>query len=276
MVLTNAAPRLPADTVIAVTAPLAESVVRAEDRCFVLHSWSAQAEIDPLPIARVGRGVALLGLHRKALPRLLVSAHQHQHRYQHPKLVAAIKAQADRLCMISPVFANDVRGRAARLIVERAPENMDKVFFTNGGAEANENAIRMARLHTGRHKILAAYRSYHGATAGAIALTGDPRRWPSESVAPGIARYRGPYPYRTAFHSTSDAEESERALQRLSDTIAVEGPSTIAAIILETVVGTNGILVPPARLLCWRTRTLRSALHCHDRGRSDVRIWSLR
>ena len=119
------------------------------------------------------------------------------------------------------------------------------MFFTNGGAEANENALRMARLHTGRHKVLAAYRSYHGATAGSIALTGDPRRWPSEPGLPGIVRYWGPYPYRSAFHAQGEAEESERALQHLRDLIMVEGAHTVAAIILETVVGTNGILVPP-------------------------------
>jgi len=119
------------------------------------------------------------------------------------------------------------------------------VFFTNGGAEATENAIRMARLHTGRHKVLAAYRSYHGATAGAIALTGDPRRWGAEPGIPGIVRYWGPYLYRSAFHATTPEEESQRALQHLRDLIMVEGPANVAAIILETVVGTNGILVPP-------------------------------
>jgi taurine--2-oxoglutarate transaminase len=119
------------------------------------------------------------------------------------------------------------------------------VFFTNGGAEATENAMRMARLHTGRHKVLAAYRSYHGATAGAIALTGDPRRWGSEPGLTGVVHYWGPYPYRSAFHSATPEQESERALQHLRDMIMVEGAQTIAAIILETVVGTNGVLVPP-------------------------------
>jgi taurine--2-oxoglutarate transaminase len=119
------------------------------------------------------------------------------------------------------------------------------VFFTNGGAEANENAIRMAKLHTGRHKVLATYRSYHGATAGAISLTGDPRRWPSEPALPGVVHFWGPYPYRSAFHATTPEQETERALQHLADTLMVEGPHTVAAIILEPVVGTNGILVPP-------------------------------
>jgi taurine--2-oxoglutarate transaminase len=108
-----------------------------------------------------------------------------------------------------------------------------------------ENAVRMARLHTGRHKILNAYRSYHGATAGAIQLTGDPRRWPAEPAMPGVVKFWGPYPYRSAFHSADANEETERALEHLENTIMVEGASYVAAIVLESVVGTNGILVPP-------------------------------
>ena len=138
-----------------------------------------------------------------------------------------------------------VRSEAARLIAGLAPGDLDRVFFTNGGAEATENAMRMARLHTGRHKVLTTYRSYHGATAGAITATGDPRRWASEPGMAGIVHFWGPYPYRSAFHATTEAEECERALQHLRDTIMVEGAATIAAVMLETVVGTNGILVPP-------------------------------
>jgi taurine---2-oxoglutarate transaminase len=169
--------------------------------------------------------------------------------YQHPKLVTAIQEQAARLTTIAPGFANDARSEAARLIAELAPGDLDKVFFTNAGAEAVENALRMARLHTGRHKVMAAYRSYHGATAGAIAVTGDPRRWASEPSTPGVVRYWGPYLYRSAFHAETEEEESARALQHLRDLIMVEGPQTIAAILLETVVGTNGVLVPPPRYL---------------------------
>ena len=170
--------------------------------------------------------------------------------HQHPKLIAAIKDYADKLCTVAPFHANDARSEAARLITEVAASNisnsdLDMVFFTNGGAEATENAVRMARLHTGRHKLLSHYRSYHGATNGAITLTGDPRRWPSEPGMPGVVKFWGPYPYRSAFHSTSDAEECQRALQHLDDVLMVEGAHTVAAIILETVVGTNGILVPP-------------------------------
>jgi taurine--2-oxoglutarate transaminase len=119
------------------------------------------------------------------------------------------------------------------------------VFFTNGGAEAIENATRMARLHTERHKVLSTYKSYHGATAGAISLTGEGRRWDSEPGVPGAVKFWGPYPYRSAFNATSHAEECERALTHLRATVMAEGPQHVAAILLETVVGTNGILVPP-------------------------------
>ncbi len=218
--------------------------IRRDDRAHVFHSWSAQAQIDPLPIARAegSHFWDYEGNRYLDFSSQLVNVNIG---YQHPKLVAAIQEQAGKLATIAPGFANDARSEAARLIAELAPGDLDTVFFTNGGAEANENAVRMARLHTGRHKVLAAYRSYHGATAGAIALTGDPRRWASEPGMPGVVRYWGPYLYRSAFHATTEAEETERALEHLRQTIAVEGPQTIAAIVLETVVGTNGILVPP-------------------------------
>src|SRR5262249_44829853 len=127
--------------------------------------------------------------------------------HQHPRVIEAIKSQAERLCTVAPPFANDARSEAARLIAEIAPGDLSHVFVTNGGAEANEHAIRMARLTTGRNKILATYRSYHGATGGAITLTGDPRRWPNEPGLPGVTRFFGPYPYRSPFYSSSADEE---------------------------------------------------------------------
>lgn len=222
----------------------AEQRVRRHDRAHVFHSWSAQALIDPLPVARAEGSYFwdYEGTRYLDFSSQLVNVNIG---HQHPKLVAAIQEQAARLCTIAPGFANDARAEAAHLIAELAPGDLNKVFFTNGGAEANEHAIRMARLHTGRHKVLAAYRSYHGATAGAITLTGDPRRWPSEPSAPGVVHYWGPYLYRSPFHSSTPEEESERALNHLREVLLVEGPHTVAALVLETVVGTNGILVPP-------------------------------
>jgi taurine--2-oxoglutarate transaminase len=221
-----------------------EQRVRRDDRSHVFHSWSAQALIDPLPIARA-QGSYFWDYQDKRFLDFSSQLVNVNIGYQHPKLVAAIQEQAGKLATIAPGFANDARSEAARLIAELAPGDLNQVFFTNGGAEANENAIRMARLHTGRHKVMSMYRSYHGATAGAIMLTGDPRRWPSEPGLSGIVHFWGPYTYRSAFHSENDEQEAERALTHLRDTLMVEGPHTVAAIILETVVGTNGILVPP-------------------------------
>jgi taurine--2-oxoglutarate transaminase len=229
---------------VPVPAPETAAQVRADDRAHVFHSWSAQALIDPVPIARAQGSYFwdYEGTRYLDLSSQLVNVNIG---HQHPRLVAAIQEQAAKLCTVSPALAVDVRGQAARLIAERAPGDLDVVFFTNGGAEANENAVRMARLHTGRLKVLAAYRSYHGATAGSIALTGEPRRWPSEPGMPGIVHYWGPYVYRSSFHAQTEAEECERALTHLRETLMVEGAHTVAAIVLETVVGTNGILVPP-------------------------------
>jgi taurine--2-oxoglutarate transaminase len=223
-----------------------EQTVRRLDRAHVFHSWSAQALIDPLPIASAQGSYFTDYAGRRYLDfsSQLVNVNIG---YQHPRLVAAIAEYATKMCTIQPSFANDARSEAARMIAEIAPDGLNQVFFTNAGAEANENAIRLARLHTGKHKVLATYRSYHGATHGAIALTGDPRRWPSETggVISGIVHFWGPYTYRSPFHAETEDQETERALTHLRDVVMVEGANTIAAIILETVVGTNGILVPP-------------------------------
>ena len=214
------------------------------DRAHVFHSWSAQALISPLAVAGA-EGSWMWDYDGKRYLDFSSQLMNVNIGHQHPKLVAAIQEAAGRLCTIAPFHANADRSEAARLIVEVAPDNMAKVFFTNGGAEATENAIRMARLHTGRHKVFAAHRSYHGATAGSITLTGDPRRWPSEPSIPGIVRFFGPYPYRSSFHAADEAEECARALAHLDELLMFEGPHNVAAIIMEPVVGTNGILVPP-------------------------------
>ena len=169
--------------------------------------------------------------------------------HQHPRIVAAIKEQADRLCTLAPGHASDVRGEAARLIVDIAPEGLGHVLFTTGGSEAIEHAVRMARLHTGRPKVLAAYRSYHGSTTTSIHLTGDPRRWANDTGAAGVVHFFGPFMYRSAFESSSSEEECERALAHLEQVILLEGPSTIAALILEPVTGSSGVIVPPSGYL---------------------------
>ena len=179
--------------------------------------------------------------------------------HQHPRIVAAIKAQADRLCTLAPGYASDIRGEAARLIVEVAPEGLGHVLFTTGGSEAIEHAVRMARLHTGRFKVLAAYRSYHGSTATSIHLTGDPRRWASDTGTAGVVHFFGPFQYRSAFGSSTPEEERQRALAHLEQVILLEGPSTIAALVLEPVTGSSGVIVPPTGYL----RGVRELCHRH-------------
>jgi taurine---2-oxoglutarate transaminase len=169
--------------------------------------------------------------------------------HQHPRIVAALKQQADRLCTLAPGHASDVRGEAARMIVEVAPNGLGHVLFTTGGTEAIEHAVRMARLHNGRPKVLAAYRSYHGSTTTSIHLTGDPRRWASDTGGAGAVHFFGPFLYRSAFGSTTPEQECRRALAHLEQVILLEGPSTISALVLEPVTGSSGAIVPPAGYL---------------------------
>ena len=227
-----------------VTTPRTDSTTYADDRAHVFHSWSAQTMLDPVVVAGA-EGSRFWDEHGTAWLDFSSQLVNVNIGHQHPKLVAAIKEQADLLCTVAPIHANAARSEAARLIAELAPGDLDMIFFTNGGAEATENAIRMARIHTGRMKVLTTYRSYHGSTAGAITMTGDPRRWGSEPGMPGVVKFWGPYTYRSAFHASDDVEECERALAHFDDVLMVEGSHTVAAIVLEPVVGTNGILVPP-------------------------------
>ncbi|WP_396667075.1 aspartate aminotransferase family protein [Microbacterium sp. R86528] len=221
-----------------------EARVRADDRAHVFHSWSAQALIDPMPVAG-GSGATFWDYQGNSFLDFGSQLVNLNLGHQHPDLVAAIQEQAGRLATIAPAMANDVRGELARRVTEVAPDGFEKVFFTNGGADANENAVRMARLVTGKRKVLSMYRSYHGNTSTAISLTGDPRRWANEPGDGSVAKFFGPYTYRSPFHSSSPEEEAQRALEHLEQTIVLEGASTIAAIIIETVVGTNGVLIPP-------------------------------
>lgn len=216
----------------------------AADRAHVFHSWSAQGALEPLPIAG-GTGAVFWDNEGKRYLDFSSQLVNLNLGHQHPRLIEAVTEQAGTLCTVAPSFSNDTRSRAAEMIVGHAPDRLNRVFFTNGGAEAVENAVRMARHHTGRHKVLSAYRSYHGATATAITLTGEPRRWGAEPGDPGVVHFFGPYPYRSHFGAATAAEEKTLALAHLEEVIQMEGPQQVAAIVLETVVGTNGVLVPP-------------------------------
>ena len=229
---------------------------RELDRAHVFHSWSAQGALDPLVIAG-GLGCRAWdhdGRQYLDFSSQLVNLNIG---HQHPAVVRAITEQAALLATVAPATANLARGEAALRIVNRAPEGFHKVFFTNGGADAVENAIRMARLHTGRDTILSAYRSYHGNTGSAVVATGDWRRMPNQ-YSRGHVHFFGPFLYRSEFWATTPEQESGRALTHLEHVIQSEGSGTIAAVLLESVPGTAGILVPPpgylagVRALCDR------------------------
>jgi taurine---2-oxoglutarate transaminase len=218
------------------------------DRRHVFHSWSAQAALDPMVITRAEGSHVWDGAGNRLLDftsQLVFTNLGHQH----PRIVAAIQEQAAHLCTVAPQHAVAARSEAARLIASHTPGELDRVFFTNGGADANEHAVRMARLHTGRPKVLSTYRSYHGGTQLAINMTGDPRRWANDQGSAGTVHFFGPFLYRSPFHATTGEEECERALEHLAQVIAFEGPATIAAIVLESIPGTAGIMVPPAGYL---------------------------
>jgi taurine--2-oxoglutarate transaminase len=223
--------------------PARGAAVVTADRAHVFHSWSAQRALTPLAVAGA-QGCYVWDYDGNRYLDFSSQLVNTNIGHQHPRVVAAIAEQAAKLTTIAPQHANEARGQAAERITALAPDGMNKVFFTNGGADANENAIRMARLHTGRSKVLSYYRSYHGNTGAAIASTGDPRRWPNE-FATGHVHFFGPYLYRTSFWATTELQECERALEHLAQVIEFEGPATIAAVLIETVVGTAGVLVPP-------------------------------
>ncbi|MDB9920814.1 aspartate aminotransferase family protein [Actinomycetota bacterium] len=213
------------------------------DRSYVFHSWSAQKALKPMCVAG-SQGSYFWDYDGNKYLDFASQLVNVNIGHQHPKVIAAIQDQAGKLATVAPQHANDKRGEAAQRIVELAGGKAAKVFFTNGGADGVENAIRMARLHTHKHKILSAYRSYHGNTGSAIQATGDPRRWPNEYSAQQV-HFFGPYLYRSEFWATTPEQESERALTHLEHVIQFEGPGTVGAVLLESVIGTAGILVPP-------------------------------
>ena len=210
---------------------------------YVLYSWSVQDAINPIPVAGA-EGRYFWDYDGKRYLDFASQLVNVNIGHQHPKIVAAIKEQAEKLCTIGPPMASESRSRLGRLLEEVTPGDLSMSFFTNSGAEANENAIKLARLYTGRNKIIARYRSYHGATHGSISLTGDPRRWPTEPGMPGVVRMFDPYTYRCPAAHPDPCPVCTGA-PHLEEILEYEGPQTVAAVILETVTGTNGVIPPP-------------------------------
>jgi taurine--2-oxoglutarate transaminase len=219
--------------------PLTGDEIVALCRRHTIFEWSVQTKVDPIPVARA-EGVYFWTPEGKRFVDFNSQLMCTNVGHSHPRVVKAIQEQAATLAYANPFMATEVRARLGEKLAQITPGDMDTFFFTNGGAEAVENAIRIARVVTGRHKILVRYRAYHGGTAGALTLTGDPRRWASEPGIPGVVRIPD-------FHKWGrrDPEPVDAALRDIEDVVRYEGGPNIAAVIVETVVGTNGILIPP-------------------------------
>jgi taurine--2-oxoglutarate transaminase len=217
--------------------------IREDERSYVIHPWAVQSKVDALPVER-GAGCYFYDYEGNRYLDFGSQLINLNLGHQHPKVVAAIKEQAERLTYINPVLGSEHRSRLARLVAEVTPGDLTMSFFTNGGAEAVENAIRVARHYTGRHKVLVRYRSYHGGTAGAMAATGDPRRWGSEPASSGFVRLLDPYTYRCPAGHPDPCPVCTGA-PHLEEILQYENPETVAAVLLESVTGTNGIIVPP-------------------------------
>src|SRR5918911_63800 len=210
---------------------------------YVLYSWSVQDAINPIAVER-SEGRYFFDYDGNRYLDFASQLVNVSIGHSHPKVVQAIKDQAEKLATIGPPMATESRSRLGKLLAEVSPGDLSMSFFTNGGAEANENAIKLARWYPGRHKIIARYRSYHGATAGAITLTGDPRRWPTEPGLPGVVRMLDPYTYRCPAGHPDPCPVCTGA-PHLEEILQYEGPQNVAAVILETVTGTNGVIPPP-------------------------------
>src|SRR5512144_802 len=210
---------------------------------YTFFSWSVQGQTNPIPVSRA-EGVYFWDADGKRYLDFASQLVNTNVGHQHPKVVRAIQEQAAKLAFVAPGLATEPRGLLGKKLAEITPGDLCKTFFTLGGAEANENAIKLARLYTGRHKILARYRSYHGATYGAVALTGDYRRLPAEPAIPGVVHFLDPYCYRCPFGWTRETCHRE-CIRHVEEVIEHEGPDQIAAIFLEGVTGTNGLIVPP-------------------------------
>jgi taurine--2-oxoglutarate transaminase len=213
------------------------------NREYTFFSWSVQSQVDPIPVARA-EGIYFWDVDGRRYMDFSSQLVNMNIGHGHPKVVKAIQDQAARLPTIHPGLATEPRGLLGKKLAEVTPGDLNKTFFALGGAEANENAVKIARFYTGRHKILTRYRSYHGATHGAISLTGDYRRLPVEPAMPGVVHFLDPYCYRCPFGWTIETCHRE-CISHVEEVIQHEGPDQIAAIMLEGVTGTNGLIIPP-------------------------------
>lgn len=219
------------------------------DRAYNVHSWSAQNALKAIIPVEKSEGIYFYDYDGKRYADMCSQLVNLNLGHGNQQVIDAIKQQAEDLCFVAPGNAVGIRAALAKKIVSHAPEGMGKarVFFTNGGADANENAIKMARIYTGKSKVFSMYRSYHGATIVAGNVSGDPRRFASElgGSAPGVVHFFGPFKYREEIEFESDQALSDHYVAMLRKQIIAEGANNVAAIMLETVVGANGVIIPP-------------------------------
>ena len=218
--------------------------IREYDKKYNMHSWSAQKELEPLVITKA-EGIYFWDSDGKKYFDMSSQLVNVNVGHGNKKIIEAIKRQADKMSFMGPSYAVDVRAKLAARVIEKAPDNMSKVFFTLGGSDSNENAIKIAKMVTGRFKIFSRYRSYHGASFGAANLSGEPRRYTCEPGIPGFVKFFDPYIYREKIRFESEEEASKFYLSKLREQLIYEGTDKVAVIVVESVTGSNGVIIPP-------------------------------
>ena len=213
-----------------------------------LQSWSKQKGLNPIPIEKAD-GIYMWDYDGNRYTDMSSQLVNLNVGFGKKQIAHVIKEQVDKFCFVAPIYAVESRAKLSKMIIDLMPDNMGKVFFTNAGADANENAIKIARMYTGRHKVFSRYRSYHGSTFGAGNLTGEPRRYPLEPGIPGFVKFFDPYVYREKIKFASEEEAGQYYVDKLREQILYEGPDSVAAIVMETITGSNGIIIPPKNYL---------------------------
>lgn len=218
--------------------------IKETQKKYVLQSWSKQGAVNPIPVEKA-EGIYFYDFDGNRYTDMASQLVNLNLGYGNKDIADAIKEQVDKYCYIGPSYGSEPRAKLAKMIVDLLPDTFGKVFFTNAGADANENAIKIARMYTGRKKIFSRYRSYHGSSFGAGNLTGEPRRYPLEPGIPGFVKFFDPYIYREPIEFKSEEEATKYYLTKLREQIIYEGPDSVAAIVMETITGSNGIIIPP-------------------------------
>ncbi len=219
-------------------------MIREKQKKYVLQSWSKQGSINPIPVEKA-EGIYYYDFDGNRYTDMASQLVNLNLGYGNKDIAEAIKTQVDKYCYISPSLASEPRADLAEKIIGLLPDTFGKVFFTNAGADANENAIKMAKMYTGRNKVFSRYRSYHGSSFGAGNLTGEPRRYPLEPGIPGFVKFFDPYIYREPIDFATEEEATKYYLTKLREQIIYEGEDRVAAIVMETITGSNGVIIPP-------------------------------